>query len=50
MITALDLITELRKLPPDTLVYAYLDGDRYEVLEIDESFLDKNFVDINLGV
>ena len=44
-----ELIAELSKLPPDTLVYGWKD-DRYEVLEIDDSYLaEDGFIDINLG-
>jgi hypothetical protein len=44
-----ELIAELSKLPPDTLVYAWK-NDRYEVLEIDDSYLaEDGFIDINLG-
>lgn len=43
-----ELIAELSKLPPDTLVYGWKD-DRYEVLDIDDSLLEQGFIDINLG-
>jgi hypothetical protein len=44
-----ELIAELSKLPPDTLVYGWK-NDRYEVLEIDDSYLaEDGFIDINLG-
>ena len=46
--TASELIAELSKLPPDTLVYAWK-GDRHEVLDIDESLLDQGYIDLNLG-
>lgn len=46
--TASELIAELSKLPPDTLVYVWK-GDRYEALDIDDSLLDQGFIDINTG-
>jgi hypothetical protein len=45
-----ELIEELNKFPPDTDVLAWLDGERKEVLEIDDSFVKEHrFIDINLG-
>ena len=48
--TVAELIEELNKFPPDTDVLAWRDGERKEVLEIDDSFFEEHrFIDINLG-
>ena len=45
-----ELIEELNKFPPKTWVFVWVDGERKDVLEIDDSFLEKHrFIEINLG-
>jgi hypothetical protein len=45
-----ELIEELNKFPPKTWVFVWVDGERKEVLEIDDSFFEEHrFIDINLG-
>jgi hypothetical protein len=48
--TVAELIKELNKFPPDTAVLAWIDGERKDLLEIDDSFFDEHaFIEINLG-
>jgi hypothetical protein len=45
-----ELIEELNKFPPKTYVFVWIDGERKDVFEIDDSFLEKHrFIDINIG-
>jgi hypothetical protein len=45
-----ELIEALNKFPPKTWVFVWVDGERKDVFEIDDSFLEKNrFIEINRG-
>ena len=46
--TVEELIKQLQGLPPETVVYAWVDGDREELADVDTSFADRGFVDINI--
>jgi len=48
--TVAELIEELNKFPPDTDVTAWIDGERKDVLDIDDSFFDEHaFIELNIG-
>ena len=45
-----ELIEKLKDLPPETQVYLWLDGERHEIEDIDDSFVDGyEFVELNAG-
>lgn len=47
---AKQLIEELQKLPEDTMMYVWLDGNRYEVEQVDDSFFNDGYADINAEI
>jgi hypothetical protein len=48
--TAQQLIDQLKQLPPDTFVYLHFDGDRFDIKEIDDSFVNDGYIDLNVEV
>jgi hypothetical protein len=44
---AKQLIEELQKLPEDTIMYVWVHSERLEVTEVDNSFFDDGYADIN---
>jgi len=43
-----ELIQALQKIPQESHVYIWVDGDRYPITDVDDSFVDDGWVDINM--
>jgi len=37
----------LSELPPELPVYVWIDGDRYPIVDIDDSFVEDGWIDVN---
>jgi len=42
-----NLVDLLKDLPPDLPVYIWIDGERFPILDIDDSLVEDGHVDIN---
>jgi hypothetical protein len=42
-----ELLEELSDMPHDADVYVWVDGERYPMTMVDDSFLDQGFVELN---
>lgn len=47
--TIKELIDKLRQYDQYTYVTIWVDGDRYELTEIDDSFIKHGFIELNTG-
>lgn len=41
------LVDLLKDIPPDLPVYVWLDGERYQICGIDDTWIDGGHIDIN---
>ena len=48
--TAQQLIEHLKQLPPETFVYLWVDGDRFDIKEVDDCFVNNGYIDLNVEV
>lgn len=48
--TAEQLIDHLKQFPPETFVYIWIDGERLDIDEIDDCFVNDGFLDLTVKV
>lgn len=48
-VTVKDMLEMLQQLPPDCMFTVWLDGERLDIVDVDDSFIACNFVEFNVA-